>query len=595
MSRTRSSRVIPTDQFLAILNSNGATALNPFATIADVVAAAFTIPVATNYAALPLPATAVNKYYNVINSQGTAWLPGSLGGTYYAKGIYYSDGLTWEYVGEFPFQADQATVDGDTNNTEYVTALTLANYYKWATKLDLSVFQEQNQTTKEPTGFPNRTDSTFSFNDGTRTFTIQPTGVSFDIWTQGTKHEISTPQSIILPNVTGKYFIYFDNSPTLGQTVTFDDSILNDKVLTSVIYYNATTGKGEFAYDERHGLTMDWATHFHLHNAFGTRYYGGFGLSYIIGDGSLDSHGQIALGAGTIADEDIPTTIVDAAIPSNFFEQVLSPIALVPCVYKLGALEWQKDVATSYPYKLVTGVPQYNLDTLGVHTLEDVTDGNYFVVWIFAMPEIETPVISVLGTREDADLNDAKNNNNFGTIDWGDLPSQEYKALYRLIFKYDTTFANTDKVALVEVDDLRGAIDAVLNSSTLSPVSDHGNLIGLGDDDHTQYHNDTRGDARYSQLGHTHVSADITDLVVAPKIKSGVIAGGSFAGNPKKYTLIFGTAFADANYSVSIISVNSRSWTVDAGQTAAQVVLNANANANIAGNVYWTAVKHGEN
>jgi len=28
---------------------------------------------------------------------------------------------------------------------------------------------------------------------------------------------------------------------------------------------------------------------------------------------------------------------------------------------------------------------------------------------------------------------------------------------------------------------------------------DHGSLSGLGDDDHTQYHNDTRGDIRYFQ------------------------------------------------------------------------------------------------
>lgn len=32
-------------------------------------------------------------------------------------------------------------------------------------------------------------------------------------------------------------------------------------------------------------------------------------------------------------------------------------------------------------------------------------------------------------------------------------------------------------------------------------VSDHGALTGLGDDDHTQYHNDTRGDARYYLKG----------------------------------------------------------------------------------------------
>lgn len=35
-------------------------------------------------------------------------------------------------------------------------------------------------------------------------------------------------------------------------------------------------------------------------------------------------------------------------------------------------------------------------------------------------------------------------------------------------------------------------------------TSDHGSLTGLGDDDHTQYHNDTRGDARY----YTQTQAD---------------------------------------------------------------------------------------
>lgn len=34
----------------------------------------------------------------------------------------------------------------------------------------------------------------------------------------------------------------------------------------------------------------------------------------------------------------------------------------------------------------------------------------------------------------------------------------------------------------------------------IASTVDHGGLSGLGDDDHTQYHNDTRGDARYLQL-----------------------------------------------------------------------------------------------
>lgn len=55
--------------------------------------------------------------------------------------------------------------------------------------------------------------------------------------------------------------------------------------------------------------------------------------------------------------------------------------------------------------------------------------------------------------------------------------------------------------------------------------ADHGNLAGLADDDHTQYHNDARGDARYytqsqvdtalagkSNTGHTHTASEVTDF-----------------------------------------------------------------------------------
>lgn len=42
-------------------------------------------------------------------------------------------------------------------------------------------------------------------------------------------------------------------------------------------------------------------------------------------------------------------------------------------------------------------------------------------------------------------------------------------------------------------------------------VTDHGALTGLGDDDHSQYHNDTRGDLRY------HVQAN------SPRLFSGTL------------------------------------------------------------------------
>ena len=46
----------------------------------------------------------------------------------------------------------------------------------------------------------------------------------------------------------------------------------------------------------------------------------------------------------------------------------------------------------------------------------------------------------------------------------------------------------------------------------VSTIIDHGSLVGLGDDDHSQYHNDTRGDARYFRENeHLNASAGAGD------------------------------------------------------------------------------------
>lgn len=52
---------------------------------------------------------------------------------------------------------------------------------------------------------------------------------------------------------------------------------------------------------------------------------------------------------------------------------------------------------------------------------------------------------------------------------------------------------------------LRRQGNAIVGESpSVGGTSDHGQLQGLADDDHPQYHTDARGDARYSQLGHNH-------------------------------------------------------------------------------------------
>lgn len=87
-------------------------------------------------------------------------------------------------------------------------------------------------------------------------------------------------------------------------------------------------------------------------------------------------------------------------------------------------------------------------------------------------------------------------------------------------------------VQTVEVSNLNTPIDVELIDVGIPiilsqpAIADHGDLTGLADDDHPQYLNDTRGDARYYTKGqmdtslagkaatsHTHTSAQVTDLV----------------------------------------------------------------------------------
>ena len=84
------------------------------------------IKVEPNYAALPDPTTVPGQFYWCENSQGTKWLPGSLGGTYYSKGMYYSNGTSWSFL-DVPYQATQSEVNAGLNDDKFVTPNTLAN------------------------------------------------------------------------------------------------------------------------------------------------------------------------------------------------------------------------------------------------------------------------------------------------------------------------------------------------------------------------------------------------------------------------------------------------------------------------------------
>jgi hypothetical protein len=97
-----------------------------------------------------------------------------------------------------------------------------------------------------------------------------------------------------------------------------------------------------------------------------------------------------------------------------------------------------------------------------------------------------------------------------------------------------------------------------------------------------------------TNTGDNAVNSLYSGLLTSLKEKSGVVPFASFTGNPKKATVTFSTAFADANYSPNVIGINSKAWSIES-VTSGSFVINANANTAPTGNTYWTAIKHGEN
>ena len=342
--------------------------------------------------------------------------------------------------------------------------------------------------TAEPTGFPNRTDSELSFTSATRTFQISDTaGGSFDYYYKGELITVSSDPTVVISDTNGIHYIYFNSSGTLVSSTSFWD--LETTIPVATVLWNTDldsgTGLGLIA-EERHGLSMDWATHSLLHSSIGTQYGTGLAMSGYTLDTDSDAAVQFGISGGTIRDEDIDLVITHSAAPSNPLEQILNDPAEIPVFYKSGASgDWAWDAATTFAFKnTAAGRVNWNQWTGATWQQTEATD-NYFVAyWIVATGIHDSPVIAIQGQRQDQLLTNAKDNNSIGSVDFGDLPFQEVRILYRVILRTKTTFGGTRKAKISEVLDMRVAGNTI--GGSYIPVT-HGDLAGLGDDDHAQY------------------------------------------------------------------------------------------------------------
>lgn len=641
--------------------------------------------------ALPTGASATIDGQVLNNGDYVFFRNSAIEGLYKVSGV----GVAIAFEKIAAFKGVDTPVDGDLIRVENGTS-----YFRTVWKRVANEWKplEVKEATKEPTGFPNRVDSELSFDNGTRTFSVGPKApqTHFDIFVKGKPYRFDSAQSIVVPDTEGIFFFFFETDGTLTYDTSFDLTLITEKVFTATVYWDVTNQQAILIGDERHGITMDAATHEYLHNLNGavltrggdigfTEYEapvasqfdgqvagmttdvvidanntgtigdvtlnpvsaiaatatltlttdiiltsvalgaarntetftlevnaaaanptdtvlvdftgtaaaivctvtpndgtnnaatpvdlttaelvelintgavagknitltdgsslralqtatggdatvladGGEGdsvlgtfasgadaqnintlisnwnianptntLTLSAGDGSqvptaditlsggvdgagdTDDDAQISLNDMTLRDEDIVMDIVHNAAPSDIFEQILDPIAEIPVYYRDGVSgDWRRDNATQYPVKQGTSRIQYN-NPAGPWTQEDIQEGYYTSMWIFATNNQNEPVIAILGQAEHSSLSTAQELDTPQSINVAGIPTVEFKLLYRVIFQSSSAFANTPKAAVVDVRDLRAVEDTAF--AQVAP-NDHGSLSGLEDPDH---------------------------------------------------------------------------------------------------------------
>lgn len=350
---------------------------------------------------------------------------------------------------------------------------------------------DNQELVKEPTGFPNRTDTTLSFVDLTREFTIAPTGATFDVYIKGHKYT-KTSESITISNDDGNHYIYFDESGVLSETSVFSPSIFENNALISIIYWNSVEGEHSYFAEERHGLVMDGATHGYLHTVFGARYLSGLALeSFVVdGDGTLNTQAQFQADQGTIRDEDI---IVTLPLTSN-----------IPVLFREGTI-WRKKAADAYPviYNGTVGYVGTNIaynELVGASwQLTEVINNNYVLMHVFATNDIENPFVAILGINSYANIPEARAGAESEISSLSGLPFAEFVAIGTVIYQTNSAYTNVPKAIVRSASagedyvDFRG--EQLYTPSGIA--TSHSLLSNLSSDDHLQYYNEARGDARY--------------------------------------------------------------------------------------------------
>ena len=328
-------------------------------------------------------------------------------------------------------------------------------------------------------GFPSeqRSGTTISFVDGTRTFTIAPTGSDFHFYEIGYKYEKTSSESVVITDVEGLHTIYYDEgvlteavNPNEGQM----DALIRTKCLIADVYWDATNSGYIYLGDERHGISMSPETHSYLHFTQGAKYLSGLALNNIISDdsGNDDVDAQFGVDAGFTTDEDLITVAPSVGSTTG-----------LPIHYLDGANgDLRKDTNAGFSV-LTTGTGRlaYNEWTGATWQLTEVVNKDFVLCHVFSTNDINTPQIAFVGQNTYATLTQARAGANDEIADLlVSIPAQELVPVGTVIFQTSNAYLNSVKARIRTTDEGENYVNWTTSevSGGTAPTS-HNNLANL--------------------------------------------------------------------------------------------------------------------
>lgn len=440
-------------------------------------------------------------------------------------------------------------------------------------------FVKASEIKNNKNGFVNRTDSSYTFIDGTRTFKIVPVSTSFTFWANGVEYVKTVEQTVVIDDVEGQWFVYFNNSGVLSATQSFTSAMITEYAFISIIYWDAANNTAILIGDERHGCIMDSQTHLYLHNTHGSAIDSPVGLAItnIVADGSGNAANtaQIGVSGGGIWDEDIEHIIATAVAPAS-----------LPVFYLTGTGLWRRKAASAYPvlYGITGTRANYNLFSGGVWTVEEAASTDFVLSHLFATNDPTQPIIVVAGQDDYGTAAQARAGvlvelQNLNTIG---LPTQEFVAIGSLIFETNNGYANVPKSRIRTTDAGDTYVDwrtTRIGSGGNAATVGWGNITGLLP---SQVDLKAELDAKLPAASYTAVDV-LAKLITVDGSTSGLDAdlldgqqGSYFA--PLASPTFTGTVSGITKAMVGLTNVDD---TTDAGKpvsTATQTALNLKAN-----------------